>query len=249
MRDFAEFGLESIKDKVILITGASNGIGKETALLFAGFGAKLVLTARREDKLRELAAQIKDKTGKGVLTVAFDIASEEGCKDAVSRAIAEYGRIDVLINNAGIGIPTPDLAAVESSALTGQMETNLYGVVYITREALRQMKEQKSGHIVMISSMAGVQSNPVAPLYCTSKFALEGYTEGLRKQCDNWRKDGINIRVTNVKPGSVDSGYWGERAVPREKFMSCGEMAMTYLWVVAAPQSVNITEIRMESRR
>jgi NADP-dependent 3-hydroxy acid dehydrogenase YdfG len=101
----------------------------------------------------------------------------------------------------------------------------------------------------MISSPAGIKSNPTAPLYCTSKFALEGYTDGLRQQTDSWKKEGINIRITNIKPGSVDSGYWGKRDVPRPKFMTCEEMASALFWAVATKNTMNIYDIRMESRR
>lgn len=241
--------MNSLADKVILITGASNGIGRAAAERFAALGATLVLTSRNADKLDALADAIAAQGHVRPLTLAFDIAKEADCVAAVARAVATCGRIDVLINNAGVGIPTPDLSAAPTEALTAQVETNVYGVFFVTREVLAAMKRAGSGHIVMVSSMAGVNGNPVAPLYCASKFALEGYTQGLKQQCDAWRKDGVRIRVSNIKPGSVDSGYWGDRKVPREKFMTCAEMADVYAWVVGAPGEVNVTEVRMESCR
>jgi len=241
--------MNSLANKVILITGASNGIGRAAAEQFAALGATLVLTSRNGDKLQALADDIVAKGHPRPLTLAFDIAKEAECAAAVAKALEACGRIDVLINNAGVGIPTPDLAAAPTEALTAQIETNVYGVFFITREVLAAMKRAGSGHVVMVSSMAGVNGNSVAPLYCTSKFALEGYTQGLKQQADAWRKDGIRIRVSNVKPGSVDSGYWGDRKVPREKFMTCEEMAAVYAWVVAMPEQINVTEVRMESCR
>jgi short-subunit dehydrogenase len=94
----------------------------------------------------------------------------------------------------------------------------------LTRETLKAMKQARTGHIVNVSSPAGITANPVAPLYCTSKFALEGYTEGLRKQLDLWKKnEGSESRISNLKPGTVNSGYWGDRDVPRDTFMTCGK--------------------------
>lgn len=238
-----------LANKVILITGASNGIGRAASEQFAALGATLVLTSRNEEKLNALADGLAAKGHARPLTLAFDIAKEQDCVDAVVKAVAAFGRIDVLINNAGVGIPTPDLAAAAAEALTTQIETNVYGVFFITREVLAAMKRAGSGHVVMVSSTAGVTGNPVAPLYCASKFALEGYTQGLKQQADAWRKDGIRIRVSNIKPGSVDSGYWGDRKVPREKFMTCEEMADVYTWVVGMPEQINVTEVRMESCR
>jgi NAD(P)-dependent dehydrogenase (short-subunit alcohol dehydrogenase family) len=241
--------MNSLANKVVLITGASNGIGRAAAEQFAALGATLVLTSRNGDKLQALADDLVAKGHPRPLTLAFDIAKEADCAAAVAKALEACGRIDVLINNAGVGIPTPDLSTAPTEAMTEQIETNVYGVFFITREVLAAMKRAGSGHVVMVSSMAGVNGNPVAPLYCTSKFALEGYTQGLKQQCDAWRKDGIRIRVSNVKPGSVDSGYWGDRKVPREKFMTCEEMASVYAWVVTMPEQINVTEVRMESCR
>ncbi|MFW6456657.1 MAG: SDR family oxidoreductase [Planctomycetota bacterium] len=250
MNGMEKLGFESLDDKVIFLTGASNGIGRATALLFGEYGAQLVLTARSEDKLNDVADRIEDN-GKAdrPLVIPTDVTVEEECVAAVERTIEEFGRIDVLINNAGIGIPSRDLSEVDSEVIKQQIETNLYGVFYLTREALKPMKDAQKGHIVMVSSMAGVNSNPVAPLYCSSKFGLEGYTGGLKDQAEQWREDGIDIRVSNVKPGPVDSGYWGDRDVPRDKFMTCEEMAATLYWVVAAADTMNVGEIRMESMR
>ncbi|MFW5922795.1 MAG: SDR family oxidoreductase [Planctomycetota bacterium] len=249
MNELEKLGFASLKDKVVFITGASNGIGRATALLLGDFEAKLVLAARSEDKLNAVADEIADTGADRPLVIPLDVTSEKDCVAAIDRTVDEFGRIDVLINNAGVGIPSRDLSEVDSDVLKKQMETNLYGVFYLTREALKPMKKAQKGHVVMVSSTAGVNANPVAPLYCTSKFGLEGYTGGLKQQAEQWREDGIDIRISNVKPGSVDSGYWGDRDVPREKFMTCEEMAATLYWVVAAAETMNVAEIRMESMR
>jgi NADP-dependent 3-hydroxy acid dehydrogenase YdfG len=248
--NLAELGFTSIAGKVIVITGASNGIGQATAKLLGKHGAKLALAARRLDKLETTADDIVAAGGQTPLCLQLDVQDEDACAAAIQKTVAHFGKIDVLINNAGVGIPTPDLSELETERYLAQMRTNVDGVVFLTREALKTMKQAKTGHIINISSMAGVTANPVAPLYCTSKFALEGYNEGLRKQLDLWKKnEGIEIRVSNVKPGAVDSGYWGDRDVPRGKFMTCDEMAAALFWTVALKPEINITELRLESRR
>lgn len=244
-----EWGFQSLAGQVVLLTGASNGIGRAAAPLLARAGARLALTARREQALEQVAAEVERDTGQRPLTLAFDVADEQACQQAVETTQKELGRLDVLVNNAGVGIPTLDLSTADTAVWKQQMRTNVDGVFFLTRAALRVMKAQRCGHIVMVSSTAGINGNPVAPIYCTSKFALEGFTQGLHKQADAWRVDGIQIRVSNIKPGSVDSGYWGDRDVPRERFMTCAEMAAVYLWVLATLPTINVNEIRMETCR
>lgn len=249
MKAMEKLGLEDLAEKTIIITGASNGIGRAAALLFAEFGAKLALTARRGEQLDALADEITATGAERPLTIPFDVRDESACHACVDQTIESFGRLDVLINNAGVGIPTPDLAEADVDIMRTVMETNFNGVFHMTKRALTHMKRAKKGHVIMISSVAGTRGNPTAPLYCASKFALEGYTDGLRQQSDLWRRDGIDIRITNVKPGSVDSGYWGDRHVPRETFMTCAEMAASLFWVVAAKSTMNVRELRMEARR
>ena len=240
---------ERTQGKSIFLSGASGGIGRATAILLAKQGAKLALMSRSADKLAGVADEIVALGGARPIVIAGDVRREADCSAAIEQAISGLGTIDVLINNAGIGIPT-DLSTVATADLLNMMETNVNGVVYLTRPALKHMRERKSGHVVMISSRAGLESNPTAPLYCASKFALEGFTEGLRKQADTWRaSEGVNIRVSNVRPGNVDSGYWGTRQVTREKFMTCDEVASALAWVIDAPASMNVVELSLESRR
>jgi NADP-dependent 3-hydroxy acid dehydrogenase YdfG len=129
------------------------------------------------------------------------------------------------------------------------MDTNVDGVFFMTRAVLPVMKEQKRGDIIMISSPAGVTANPVAPLYCTSKFALEGFTEGLRMQLNQLHDQGIHIRVIDILPGATDSEYWGDRRVPRESFMTTEEMASVILQTMAMSSSVLVKKIQVEQFR
>jgi len=226
--------------KTIIITGASSGIGKATVELLSKEGHKLILVARSEDKLNEL----KNKFSNCFVYVC-DLMNLEDVEKVSKKIVEDFPNVDVLINNAGVGFPSKlDELSVED--YEKMMDTNVKGLIFFTKNILKQMKANDKGHIVNVSSPAGVQSNPVAPIYCTLKFALEGYTEGLRMQIKEEKK---NIRVTNVRPGGVDTNYWGTRDVPRDKFMTSEEMALVLKFVIDFPEKSNVVDITMESFR
>jgi NADP-dependent 3-hydroxy acid dehydrogenase YdfG len=245
---YEDFGFRSIEDKVVLLTGASSGMGRATALLLAKGGARLALAARRKERLEYLAAEISSRGAPKPLLIVADVRRESDCQSTVHNCREHFGRIDVLINNAGIGYPS-DLETAPTDQYRSMMETNIDGVFFLTRAVLTIMKEQKRGDIIMISSPAGVTANPVAPLYCTSKFALEGFTEGLRLQLSQLHDQGIHIRVVDILPGATNSEYWGDRQVPRESFMTPEEMASVILQTVATSSTVLVKKIQVEQFR
>ena len=226
--------------KTIVLTGASSGIGRATAELLARAGHRLLLVARRENLLNDLAATLPD-----AVAYPCDMMNIRQVEATAERIVAEQGRIDVLINNAGVGFPTA-LDTLTTADYERMMDTNVKGLVLLTRPILAAMKAAGGGHIINVGSGAGVSANPVAPIYCASKFALEGYTDGLRQQLS---RDKANIRVTMVRPGAVDSEYWGDRDVPRDKFMTCEEMAAVFQFVIDFPAGANVREIFLESVR
>jgi short-subunit dehydrogenase len=226
--------------KTIIITGASSGIGKATVELLEKEDYKLILVARSEDKLKELA-----EGKENVFVYACDLMDVKNAEDVSKKIVEDFPEVDVLINNAGIGFPSK-LDELSVKDYEKMMDTNVKGLIFFTKNILKQMKVNDKGHIVNVSSPAGIQSNPVAPIYCTSKFALEGYTEGLRMQIKDEKK---NIRVTNVRPGGVDTNYWGTRDVPRDKFMTSEEMALVLKFVIDFPEKSNVVDITMESVR
>jgi NADP-dependent 3-hydroxy acid dehydrogenase YdfG len=126
------------------------------------------------------------------------------------------------------------------------MDTNVKAVVTITKEVLKQLKEKKEGQIINISSEAGLASNSVAPIYCATKYAIEAYSDGLRQQL---KADKLNIRVSLVRPGQVTTNYWGERTVPKEKFLTSQEVAETIDYIIKSPENVCIKSIDLESTR
>lgn len=243
-----DLGFRSIEDRIVLLTGASSGIGWATALLLARAGCRLALMARREDRLESLAAAISGSADIPPLLITGDVRNEDECDSAVRSCLETFGRIDVLINNAGVG-SVSDLSTASTEEYRTMMETNVDGVFYMTRAVLPVMKAAKKGDIVMISSPAGERANPVAPIYCMSKFALEAYTAGLRLQLNQLHDKEIHIRVIDVLPGATDSEYWGSREVPREKFMTAGEMASVVVQTIAASPEVLVKKIEVEQFR
>jgi len=241
----ADYGFSSVRDKVVLISGASSGIGRASAMLLTRAGACLVVMARSEQRLVALAAEIAGLGYAEPTIVVGDVRDENACKGAVERCLERFGRVDVLVNNAAVGFPV-DIGSCSTEEYQRTMQTNIDGAFYLTRATLAPMREQQSGHIVMISSDAGSHGSGVAPIYSVSKHALEGFTASLREQLEGWRKQGVYIRLTNVWPGTVASDYWGERDVPRHTFMTCDEMAKFILQVIACQTMANVTDIRVQ---
>lgn len=190
--------MNDLQEKVVLVTGASSGIGWATALAFAKRGSKLVLAARRADKLRELAHLVRERGG-AALEVPCDVRDAKEAKAAVEAAIVRWGRIDILINNAGILQSKPfqeqDLAIMEDI-----FKTNVLGSIYILHAALPHMLRQKDGHVVNVASVAGLLGIPNMAVYCSSKFALIGLTESLRRELY-----GTGVTLTALCPGVVDT--------------------------------------------
>lgn len=241
----SDLGFDDVSHRVVLISGASTGIGRASVKLLARAGARIIALARNQEKLTGLAREIIDLGHPEPLIVVGDIRDEDSCNNAVLRGLERFGRIDVLVNNAAIGFPV-GIDACSTDDYRKTMATNIDGAFFLTRAVLGPMRKQKSGHIVMISSDTGTHGSGVAPIYSVSKHALEGLTASLRLQLEGWRAEGIFIRLSNVWPGTVDSEYWGEREVPRHTFMTCDEMAKFIIQVIACQSLSNVTEIRVE---
>lgn len=189
--------MQNIKNKVVIITGASSGIGEETALNLAGAGAKLVLAARRKDRLENLIARINAGGGEAI-AVATDVRDRAQVQALADAAVAKYGRIDALINNAGVMLMAP-MSKLKIDEWDAMIDINVKGALYAVAAVLPAMQAQKSGHIINISSVAGLRvSAGVGTVYSATKFALKAISEGLRAELC-----GQNIRVTTLYPGAI----------------------------------------------
>jgi NADP-dependent 3-hydroxy acid dehydrogenase YdfG len=191
--------LENVKSKVVIITGASSGIGEATAKLLAQKGAKLVLAARREDRLQAIVNAIEQEGGEAVYTKA-DVASSEDMQNLAQFALKQYGRIDVLVNNAGV-MPVSRLNELRISEWDQMIDVNIKGVLYGIAAVLPTMREQQSGHIINISSVAGHTVSPTSAVYSATKFAVRAISEGLRQE----ESPTSHIRTTIISPGMTES--------------------------------------------
>lgn len=186
-----------IKDKVVLITGGSSGIGKACAERFGREGGRICITGRNAENLEAAATELRTKKIE-VLTVQGDVASETDCVRMINETLNKYGRIDVLINNAGISMRA-FFKEVDLSVIRQLMEVNFFGTVYCTKYALRQLLKN-DGSVVGISSVAGYQGLPGRTGYSASKFAMEGFLSGLRLENHN-----TSLHVMIVCPGYTES--------------------------------------------
>ena len=188
------------KDKVVLITGASSGIGKETAMEFARRGASTVLAARREEKLKQVESELA-VFGTPVMTCRCDVTCKEQVEQMAKSVIERFGKIDILVNNAG-AVTIGPVARLSTEKIRADMETNYFGMIHCIKSVLPSMLEKKSGRIVNVASVAASIGVPHIAPYCASKFAMRGFSEGLK-----YELDGTGIRVSVVSPGMVDTGF------------------------------------------
>lgn len=199
-----------VKGKVVIVTGASSGIGEATAREFGRKGAKVVLAARRVDKLQTLAEEI-NKMGTESLVVQADLSKLEDIESLVKQTLEKFNRIDILVNNAGFGRldwlenldPVKDIQA--------QIDVNVMGVIQTTRQVLPVMMKQRSGSIINMCSMAGLVATPTYTIYAASKHAVHGFSEALRREVKPW-----GIDVSLVYPGGVKTEFTAHAGIKRK---------------------------------
>ncbi|MBF7018107.1 SDR family oxidoreductase [Staphylococcus durrellii] len=189
--------MNNVKDKVVVITGASSGIGEETASLLSDNGAKLVLGARRVDRLEK----IQQKIGNNVSIQKTDVTKPDEVNALIETAYNDFGRVDVLINNAGL-MPQSFLEKNKQDEWNQMIDVNIKGVLYGIGAVLPYMREQKSGHIINLASVAGHVVFPGSAVYSGTKYAVRAITEGLRQE---EASVGSNIRTTILSPGAIDT--------------------------------------------
>lgn len=233
--------------KVAIITGASSGIGEATAIALAAEGAKVAIAARRADRLDALAKRIETLGGQA-LPIVTDITDETQVAHLVKKTNAELGQIDILINNAGIGV----LGAIDTGNTDDwrqAINVNVLGVLYATKAVLPLLKTQKSGHIVNISSVAGRTARAGVGVYNATKWGVNALSEALRQEVYQ-----DNIRVTIIEPGLVDTEFSdfisdpvakqnSEERRKRITPLKSEDIANAIIYAVTQPQHVNVNEI------
>lgn len=229
--------MNQFANHVAVVTGGASGIGKAIAQRLAAAGAKVFVIGRDRAKLDALRAETP------VIAVhAADVADEAQVQAAIAACRAQLGPVTILVNNAGLGIPTPDLATTDVAALRTMLETNVVGSFLCSKAVLPDMKAAGAGHIINLVSVVGKKTNPLAPLYCTSKFGQRGFSSGLADQVLP-----LGIKVTDLNPGATDTAYWGDRQVPRQKFLQPADVAEAALFILGLPPHVLIRELDLES--
>ena len=242
----------NIEGKVVVITGASSGLGEATARLLSAQGASVVLGARRIDRLRVLADELSRRGGKA-LAVPTDVIQCDQVKRLVDAAVQTYGRIDVMINNAGL-MPQALLERLKIDEWNQMIDVNIKGVLYGIAAALPHMKQQKAGHFINVSSVAGHRVGPGFAVYAATKYAVRALSEGLRQEVKPY-----NIRTTVISPGAVATElpntvtdpqaaerirkFYAEVAIPAESFARAVAFAMSQ------PVEVDVNEILFRPTR
>jgi NADP-dependent 3-hydroxy acid dehydrogenase YdfG len=242
----------NMQGKVVVITGASTGLGQATARLLSAQGATVVMGARRIDRLQALAQELAGGSGKA-LAVATDVTQRDQVKRLVDAAVQAYGRIDVMINNAGV-MPHSPLERLKVDDWDRTIDVNIKGVLYGIAAALPCMKEQKSGQIINVSSVAGHKVGPGSAVYAATKHAVRALSEGLRQEVKPY-----NIRTTVISPGAVATElpnsitepdvsesihkFYEAYAIPADSFARAVAFAMSQ------PEDVDVNEILFRPTR
>ena len=243
--------MEAIARKIIVITGASSGLGEAVARLLSSQGATVVLGARRNDRIQALAAELI-RLGGRASAVETDVTQHKQVQNLVDHAVESYGRIDVMINNAGL-MPSSPLDRLKIDDWDRMIDVNIKGVLYGIAAALPPMQRQKAGHIVNVSSVAGHKVRAGGAVYAATKHAVRALSEGLRQEVKPY-----NIRTTVISPGAVATELTDsvtepdiaaamrkvyEAAIPADSF------ARAVSYALSQPEDVDINEILFRPTR
>lgn len=240
--------MKSLKNKIVFITGASSGIGKACADAFAKKGAKLILAARRNERLEILKKELKQKYNAKVLAIKLDVRNLKSVKNAVNSLSSDWKEIDILLNNAGLARGLNKFYEGNIKHWEEMIDTNIKGLLYVTRMVLPLMIERQKGHVINIGSTAGHEVYPMGNVYCATKFAVKALTQSIR--IDSLGK---KIKVTTVDPGMVLTEFskvrfdWDESRAKKVyvgvKPLSPKDIAEAVIFAATRPANVNINEI------
>ena len=240
--------MSNLKDKIVFITGASSGIGKACAEVFAEAGANLILTARRIDKLSELAAKLINDNHIKVKTIKLDVRNYEEVKDTISSLEDDWKEIDILINNAGLARGFDKIYEGKIENWNEMIDTNIKGLLYVTRQVLPLMVEREKGHVINIGSIAGHFTYPNGNVYAATKFAVNALSQSIRMDVLD-----KGIKVSSIDPGLVETGFSivrfsGDEEKAKNVYsgiepLTGRDIAETVLFCANRPDHVNINDI------
>jgi len=232
----------------VLITGASSGIGMSCAVKFAEAGARLILVARRKERLTSLAARLKKLHGTETLIIRLDVRDRRAVVKKLSKLPGEWRNVDVLVNNAGLSRGLEKLYVGSFEDWEEMLDTNVKGLLYVSRAVIPGMLERGRGHIINIGSIAGHEVYPGGNVYCATKFAVRALSKGLRLDLN-----GTPIRVSEVAPGMVETEFSlvrfhgdAERAAKVYQGLTPlgpDDIADAAVWCATRPPHVNVSEV------
>ena len=240
--------MKKLENNIVFITGASAGIGKACAIAFAEEGADLLLAARRVERLKELAEELIGKHKIKVNTIKLDVRNRNEVKDTLTSLNDEWKNIDILINNAGLARGFNKIYEGKIDDWEEMIDTNIKGLLYVTRQVLPKMVEQQRGHIINIGSVAGHETYPMGNVYAATKFAVDALTKSIRMDVLD-----KNIKVSTVDPGLVETEFSVVRFSGDEEKASnvykgiipltAEDIADAVLYCATRAEHVNINEI------
>lgn len=240
--------MDSVKDKIVLVTGASSGIGTACAKRFAEAGARLIVAARRGDRLKALASDLHRHWGTAVHCLSLDVRDRHAVMSQLTQLPADWQAVDILVNNAGLSRGLDKLQEGDLDDWEEMIDANVKGLLYVTRAIVPGMVERQRGHILNIGSIAGRHAYPRGNVYCASKAAVRAITQGLKQDLL-----GTPIRVSEIDPGLVetefsDVRFHGDRQRASETYRGLtpltGEDIADLVWFCATrPLHVNISEM------
>jgi 3-hydroxy acid dehydrogenase/malonic semialdehyde reductase len=240
--------MDRLKDKVVFITGASSGIGKACAEVFASEKANLILAARRYEKLKEFADELVDRYGIKIKVIKLDVRNFEAVKKAFDGLEDNWKNVDVLVNNAGLARGFDKIYEGNLTSWEEMIDTNLKGLLYVTRNVLPRMIDRKKGHVINIGSTAGHEVYPNGNVYCATKFAVNALTKGIRMDCLEH-----GIKVSTVDPGMVETEFSivrfsgnqerAEKVYEGLEPLTAADIADAVVYCATRPSHVNINEM------
>ncbi len=239
--------MNTLKNKIALITGASSGIGEATASEFAKLGADLILTARRIDKIQNLAQQLEKEYAIKVLALQLDVQDHANIEKVIGGLTGTWQNIDILVNNAGLALSSDFIQDATVSNWDTMIDTNIKGLLYVTHAVLPTMIKRKVGHIVNISSMAGIEHYPRGNVYSATKHAVRAISKSLRLDLL-----GQNIRVSDIAPGAVNTEFstvrWNDKQKADNFYstftpLTAEDMADAITYCVTRKPHVNVETI------
>jgi serine 3-dehydrogenase len=238
----------SLKDRIVFVTGASSGIGESTAQAFAALGAKILMCARRAERLEKLAQTLEFEYGVAVHYFQMDVRDQPAVEKAVAGLVPEWRAIEILVNNAGLSRGLDKLPQGLLDDWEEMIDTNVKGLLYVSRAVIPGMIERAKGHIINIGSIAGREVYPGGNVYCATKFAVQALSKGLRLDLS-----GTPIRVSEVAPGMVETEFSlvrfhgnAERAGKVYQGLTPlapDDVADAVVWCATRPLHVNVSEL------